>query len=87
MDIKTRLEWIYIPVEMFTASHQFLINLEKINEIQIPRIVINNIPLIVVTEIHRFCDASELAYGTCVFIKTISSQGEITIFFQELFKF
>jgi len=53
-------------------------NLPIVNGIQIDRLVISKGKLRRI-ELHGFCDASEVAYGACVKLRSIDVQGNITI--------
>lgn len=61
-----------VPMEIFTSWKTFCQHLNGINELQIPRQV--TIPEYKQTELHGFCDASEQAYGACVFVVTITNE-------------
>ncbi|XP_052748143.1 uncharacterized protein LOC128200069 isoform X2 [Galleria mellonella] len=56
---------------------EFVQFLPLLNNLKIPRCIKNNST--VNTEIHIFTDASEKAYGTCVYIRSISSEGSIDV--------
>jgi hypothetical protein len=66
-----------IPADIHTQWVQFKKDLINLNKIVIPRHVICNQPKIV--EVHGFCDASERAYGACIYLKSISESGDIVI--------
>jgi hypothetical protein len=66
-----------IPADIHTQWVQFKKDLINLNKIVIPRHVICNQPKIV--EVHGFCDASERAYGACIYLKSISESGDILI--------
>ena len=51
--------------------------LSIINDIQIPRQIICFQPVYV--EIHGYCDASETAYGACIYSRSIDSSGEFML--------
>lgn len=51
--------------------------LNDLNSIQIPRHAIVNNPVII--ELHGFCDASEKAYGACVYIRSIDTLQNIAV--------
>lgn len=69
-----RIDWDEsVPVDLYTSWQHFLNELVKINEIIIPRHVICSDPVKV--ELHGFCDASERAYGACVYIRSKSRNG------------
>ncbi|XP_063907426.1 uncharacterized protein LOC135125701 [Zophobas morio] len=56
----------------------FMQTLSDLNDIVIPRCVLSGqVP--VRTELHGFCDSSQLAYGACIFIKTIQKTGDIKV--------
>jgi hypothetical protein len=66
-----------IPADIHTQWVQFKKDLINLNKIVIPRHVICNQPKIV--EVHGFCDASERAYGACIYLKSITESGDIGI--------
>ncbi|XP_055633586.1 uncharacterized protein LOC129773936 [Toxorhynchites rutilus septentrionalis] len=52
--------------------------LNALSSISIPRwAALSNAPVIV--ELHGFCDASERAYGSCLYIRTVSQDGSISV--------
>ncbi|XP_055632398.1 uncharacterized protein LOC129772894 [Toxorhynchites rutilus septentrionalis] len=52
--------------------------LNALSSISIPRwAALSNAPVIV--ELHGFCDASERAYGSCLYIRTASQDGSISV--------
>ncbi|XP_062713695.1 uncharacterized protein LOC134290550 [Aedes albopictus] len=56
---------------------EFRDSLEDITSISIPRwAAFAHNPVVV--ELHGFCDASEKAYGACLYIRTVSSDGTIS---------
>ncbi|XP_055629519.1 uncharacterized protein LOC129770600 [Toxorhynchites rutilus septentrionalis] len=60
--------------EIWRSYHR---QLSLLNEIRIERCVIIPDPILV--EIHCFSDASEKAYGACVYIKSMDSSGSIRV--------
>jgi hypothetical protein len=70
-----KLDWDdSVPMEIYTPWVNFIDSLPSINNINIPRRVISiENPLII--EVHGFCDASELAYGACVYIRAIDKKN------------
>lgn len=71
----TNLEWDNpLPDTYKTKWINFIQNLHFINNISVPRkIIISNY---IRVELHAFSDASERAYGTCIYIKTCYSNNE-----------
>lgn len=67
----------FIPNELITEWLKFYENLQILNKIEIPRqIVIENA---VTVEIHCFSDASERAYGSCIYVRSANSQNETLV--------
>lgn len=64
------LEWDEsVPPDVHTKWHQIKTHLNNIRELQIPRLVkyhTNSKH----DKIHGFCDASQVAFGTCIYIRT-----------------
>ncbi|CAK9832817.1 hypothetical protein ANTRET_LOCUS9598 [Anthophora retusa] len=62
-----------LPQHLHSQWNTFREELMYINEIKIPRhaITVDNQKI----ELHAFSDASEKAYGACVYLRTLSNQG------------
>lgn len=66
-----------VPLDTHTKWQTFKDNLCHINHIRIPRYVL--IPNHIYIEMHGFADASERAYGPCIYLKSIDSNNQIVI--------
>ncbi|GFX13763.1 integrase catalytic domain-containing protein [Trichonephila clavipes] len=75
---RSKLEWNdLLPAEEYRAWQQFLVSLENINNIEIPRRILVAFPE--VTEIHGFADASERCYGAAVYCKSKNLKSETLV--------
>ncbi|XP_046749846.1 uncharacterized protein LOC124413362 [Diprion similis] len=63
-----------LPIELHTEWMTYVNQLHAINDITIPRVVICRDPTVI--EIHGFSDASESAYGACVYIRSVNPRGK-----------
>ncbi|XP_063915837.1 uncharacterized protein LOC135131904 isoform X2 [Zophobas morio] len=66
-----------IPAELVKIWLQLLDEFTILNNIRIPRKVISHYPYSRI-EMHGFCDASQRAYGACVYIRTHSANGSVS---------
>lgn len=67
-----------IPVSMQTQWAKFIQSLTLINELSIPRRAFyESSPR--GTELHVFCDASQHAYGACLYVRSYSTDGSINV--------
>lgn len=66
-----------LPNSLHTEWKEYVKQLNTINDINIPRIVVCPDPARI--ELHGFCDASESAYGACVYLRSINQQGISTV--------
>ena len=64
-----------IPYTVDLCWNEFYLGLEDINQIQFPRCVIN--PKHRSLQLHGFCDASEKAYGACIYIVSLDENGNL----------
>ena len=64
-----------LPADLHTEWSRYYTQLALINNVRFPRKAV--IPAATRMELHGFCDASEKAYGACVYLRTISSDGSI----------
>ncbi|GFT18515.1 uncharacterized protein TNCV_1708301 [Trichonephila clavipes] len=74
----SKLEWNdLLPAEEYREWQQFLVSLENINNIEIPRRILIAFPEVI--EIHGFADASERCYGAAVYCKSKNLRSETLV--------
>ncbi|GFV93171.1 uncharacterized protein TNCV_573101 [Trichonephila clavipes] len=75
---RSKLEWNdLLPAEEYREWQQFLVSLENINNIEIPRRILVAFPEVI--EIHGFADASEWCYGAAVYCKSKNLKSETLV--------
>ncbi|GFW00940.1 uncharacterized protein TNCV_1761781 [Trichonephila clavipes] len=75
---RSKLEWNdLLPAEEYREWQQFLVSLENINNIEIPRRILVAFPEVI--EIHGFADASEWCYGATVYCKSKNLKSETLV--------
>ncbi|GFX34301.1 uncharacterized protein TNCV_3226481 [Trichonephila clavipes] len=75
---RSKLEWNdLLPAEEYREWQQFLVSLENINNIEIPRHILVAFPEVI--EIHGFADASERCYGAAVYCKSKNLKSETLV--------
>ncbi|XP_011858773.1 PREDICTED: uncharacterized protein LOC105556299, partial [Vollenhovia emeryi] len=75
---KLKLTWDKsLPSDFHKIWKQYYDQLTYINDVSIPRRAICSNPLRV--ELHGFCDASETAYGACIYIRSITTDDRVTV--------
>ncbi|XP_043257973.1 uncharacterized protein LOC122400518 [Colletes gigas] len=62
-----------LPQDIHSQWTTYRTDLDHINSIVVPRHA--SLPDCQSTQIHGFCDASERAYGACVYLRTVGTQG------------
>ncbi|GFS50706.1 uncharacterized protein TNCV_2042611 [Trichonephila clavipes] len=73
--VEKQIEWNdLLPAEEYREWQQFLVSLENINNIEIPRRILVAFPEVI--EIHGFADASERFYGAAVYCKSKNLKSE-----------
>ena len=73
-----RLDWDEsLPQELHTIWERVYNNLVNINKVDIDRYVIS--PNASSVEFHGFCDASEVAYGACIYCRSTNKDGTHTV--------
>ncbi|XP_063913270.1 uncharacterized protein LOC135129931 [Zophobas morio] len=61
-----------LPADLHTIWESFVKNFGALDNISIPRRVIHTLEAV---QLHGFCDASQNAYGACVYLRTRDSMG------------
>lgn len=75
---KLELDWDeHVPEDLDNDWERFLCSIPQISDIKIPRWL--GMAQNAITELHGFCDASEMAYAAVIYARTIHPNGEITI--------
>lgn len=68
-----KLDWDdTLPYEVVEVWNRFASNLSTLEDIRVPRHVIGSEPSYI--ELHIFTDASQTAYGSCAYIRTVSDK-------------
>jgi len=66
-----------LSTDIVSRWKQFYHQFKEIEHTRMPRIVLDiDSPII---ELHRFADASQEAYGACVYIRSVAANGSITV--------
>ncbi|XP_043591687.1 uncharacterized protein LOC122571690 [Bombus pyrosoma] len=66
-----------LPADLHTEWNEYYTQLPFLNNVRFPRKTI--IKSAAEIEIHGFCDASEKAYGACIYLRTITPDGQVWI--------
>ncbi|XP_011859572.1 PREDICTED: uncharacterized protein LOC105557047, partial [Vollenhovia emeryi] len=66
-----------LPQDLHHKWIAYVAELGSLNDIVVPRVIICSNPELV--ELHGFSDASEGAYGACVYLRSINREGVVTI--------
>ncbi|XP_047987210.1 uncharacterized protein LOC125227062 [Leguminivora glycinivorella] len=65
------------PQDIQTTWQKFADNIKSISELSIPRrVLIDNY---VTVEMHVFCDASQKAYGSAVYLRSLDAEGRVLV--------
>ncbi|XP_076382083.1 uncharacterized protein LOC143260481 [Megalopta genalis] len=65
-----------LPQDLHSEWELFHHQLASLNEISIPRLAIGSKKGL---ELHGFCDASERAYGACIYLRSINERGQYIV--------
>lgn len=66
-----------VPCSVARTWNRFVISLQYLNNVRIPRHAIGNQPSYV--ELHVFSDASQTAYGACVYVRTVNEDKTLSV--------
>lgn len=73
-----RLGWDEpVPIDIINDWIKFSDSVKALSELKIPRLVLGDSPKYI--ELHSFSDASKSALGACIYMKTASSNGDVTV--------
>lgn len=66
-----------VPVDLYTSWKEFVLQMSKLNDIEIPRHVLCVKPIGI--QLHGYCDASEVAYGACLYLRSVDENGQVHV--------
>lgn len=67
-----------VPMHIHKAWNKMKAQLSSLNDLKIPRLVVSEATSSEI-QIHGYCDASEKAYGACIYLREQNSQGKIIV--------
>ena len=68
-----------VPSDLAFRWSMWLISLDHISSLRFPRCVIPDEFVDGSIELHHFCDASEVGYGACTYVRAINRRGQIHV--------
>ena len=68
-----------VPSELAFRWSTWLISLQHISSLRFPRCVIPDEFVDGSVELHHFCDASQVGYGACTYVRVINQRGKIHV--------
>ncbi|XP_045451260.1 uncharacterized protein LOC123660203 [Melitaea cinxia] len=69
-----------VPDDVTRTWNRFISSLANVlNTIRVPRYVLGENHKHTLTELHIFTDASQLAYGTCIYVRTVSDDLNVSV--------
>ncbi|XP_033361876.1 uncharacterized protein LOC117240109 [Bombus vosnesenskii] len=72
----SKIDWDEsLPIELHTEWERYYAQLPLLNNVRFPRKAI--IESAMEIELHGFCDASEKAYGACIYLRTLNTNGRV----------
>ncbi|XP_033363018.1 uncharacterized protein LOC117241148 [Bombus vosnesenskii] len=72
----SKIDWDEsLPIELHTEWERYYAQLPLLNNVRFPRKAIIESAIEIV--LHGFCDASEKAYGPCVYLRTLNTNGRV----------
>ncbi|XP_033317563.1 uncharacterized protein LOC117215296 [Bombus bifarius] len=72
----SKIDWDEsLPIELHREWERYYAQLPLLNNVRFPRKAI--IESAIEIELHGFCDASEKAYGACVYLRTLNTNGRV----------
>nr|XP_034836350.1 uncharacterized protein LOC117992744 [Maniola hyperantus] len=66
-----------VPCDLQETWDDLKQDLNKLELIEIPRLALCCLP--VTLELHSFCDASALAHGCCLYLRSVDSDGQVVV--------
>ncbi|XP_044591939.1 uncharacterized protein LOC123270068 [Cotesia glomerata] len=66
-----------VPIEIHSSWSDFRGQLPLIEKLHFPRGI--TLPNVTKSQLHGFCDASENAYGACLYLRSLDSKGQVCI--------
>ncbi|XP_008543663.3 uncharacterized protein LOC103568535 [Microplitis demolitor] len=73
-----KLDWDEsLPIQLYTEWKTYYTQLTTLNQVSFPRTIVRSNTT--QQQLHGFCDASEKAYGACIYLRVTDPQGKIQV--------
>ena len=69
----------FLPEDILKTWLEWRIDLTSLEDLRLPRCLVPRDVSITVHELHGFCDSSEVAYAAAVYMRTITSTGDVNV--------